>query len=70
VKSVELKELSVVSNKTYVVAKFNVACLAELQPLKLASVTANTELKSVIYFRVAKHVAELVKTSSATPSEN
>jgi hypothetical protein len=69
VKSAHLQEPSVESNKTYGVAKFNLACLAELQPLKLACATANTELKSVIYCSLAKLTAEFVKTASATPSE-
>jgi hypothetical protein len=70
VKSANVKEPSVVSNKTYGVAKFNLACPAELQPLKQASATANIELKRVIYCCVAKLTAEFVKTASATPSEN
>jgi hypothetical protein len=70
VKSAHLKEPSVVSNKMYGVAKFNLACLAELQPLKLACATANIELKGVIYCCVAKLTADFVKTASATPSEN
>jgi len=59
-----------VSNKTYGAAKFYLACLAELQPLKLTCATANTEMKRVIYCCVAKLTAEFVKTASATPSEN
>lgn len=69
-KSAHRKEPSVVSNKTYGVAEFNLVYLAELRPLKVARATANTELKSVIYCCVAKLTDEFVKTASATPREN
>lgn len=68
--SAHLKDPSVVSNKTYGVAEFNLVYLAELHPLKVARATANTELKSVIYCCDAKLTDEFVKTASATPREN